>query len=134
MKLTIVRGTWFRDLYKSSTNPKKRERMEEVQQHAQKTFSYTPGSRFIEPLSGVHEFLVGRSHDCRLVLDSASVSGTHCEFKKKGSTWSVRDIGSMNGTSILRGSQTIKVDKDFHELQDGDGIVLGGSAILEISL
>lgn len=44
--------------------------------------------------------LVGRMVSCHLWLDHPSVSGTHAVLQWEKSHWTVRDLGSRNGTSL----------------------------------
>ncbi len=40
----------------------------------------------------------GRNPDAEIFLDDVTVSRTHAEFKRRGSSFEVRDLGSLNGT------------------------------------
>jgi serine phosphatase RsbU (regulator of sigma subunit) len=44
--------------------------------------------------------VIGRSPDCDVVLASDSVSRQHAEMVAHGDIWSVRDLGSRNGTGV----------------------------------
>ena len=44
--------------------------------------------------------VIGRSPDCDVVLASDSVSRQHAELVAHGDNWSVRDLGSRNGTGV----------------------------------
>jgi sigma-B regulation protein RsbU (phosphoserine phosphatase) len=50
-------------------------------------------------LSGTR-VVIGRSPDCDVVLASDSVSRQHAELVAHGAAWSVRDLGSRNGTGV----------------------------------
>ena len=52
--------------------------------------SHLTGSRIV----------IGRSPDCDVVLASDSVSRQHAELVAHGDNWSVRDLGSRNGTFV----------------------------------
>lgn len=59
------------------------------------------GSRAGEriPLSG-DRFTIGRKPGNSLVLQDASVSGSHCELLRTADGWLIRDTGSTNGTFV----------------------------------
>ena len=44
--------------------------------------------------------VIGRSPDCDVVLASDSVSRQHAELVAQGESWTVRDLGSRNGTGV----------------------------------
>jgi pSer/pThr/pTyr-binding forkhead associated (FHA) protein len=45
---------------------------------------------------------VGRHPDSDMFLDDITVSRRHVEFQREGSGFSVRDVGSLNGTYVNR--------------------------------
>jgi pSer/pThr/pTyr-binding forkhead associated (FHA) protein len=57
------------------------------------------GSRFLLD-SEVTE--VGRRPDSDIFLDDVTVSRRHAEFYRSGSRFTVRDVGSLNGTYVNR--------------------------------
>lgn len=62
---------------------------------------------------------VGRS-DCTIHVDGDDVSRVHAEFRELEGGWSVRDLGSMNGTFV----NGVAVTKP-HVLLEGDKIEIG---------
>ncbi|QEH32810.1 FHA domain protein [Aquisphaera giovannonii] len=46
------------------------------------------------------ELLVGRRPGCDIRLDFENVSGKHCTLLLVNGVWTVRDMGSTNGTSV----------------------------------
>jgi pSer/pThr/pTyr-binding forkhead associated (FHA) protein len=57
------------------------------------------GSRFLLD----HDLtLVGRHHDSDIFLDDVTVSRRHAEFYREHGTFTVRDVGSLNGTYVNR--------------------------------
>jgi hypothetical protein len=46
--------------------------------------------------------LIGRSPDCDVFLDDVTVSRRHAELVRDGDTFSIRDLGSLNGTYVNR--------------------------------
>ena len=46
--------------------------------------------------------LVGRHPDSDIFLDDVTVSRRHAEFHRDGGTFTVRDVGSLNGTYVNR--------------------------------
>ena len=45
---------------------------------------------------------IGRSPDCDIFLDDVTVSRRHAEFHREGGVFTVRDVGSLNGTYVNR--------------------------------
>jgi predicted component of type VI protein secretion system len=46
------------------------------------------------------EFVIGRSKECALRAGSEAISRRHCLIARQGDHWSVRDLGSRNGTYV----------------------------------
>ncbi len=46
------------------------------------------------------EMQIGRHPDCDIVVDAGAVSRFHAKLIRKGSDWSVEDLGSRNGTFV----------------------------------
>ncbi len=46
------------------------------------------------------QLVVGRRESCDIVLRFPNVSGSHCELLIDGGYWTVRDLGSSNGTKV----------------------------------
>ncbi|MEM8734876.1 MAG: sigma 54-interacting transcriptional regulator [Planctomycetota bacterium] len=68
--------------------------------------------------------LVGRSSECEIVVRNDRVSRKHAEITPHNGGWSVRDLGSRNGTLVNR--ETIQ---ELHRLRDGETIDVGGCRI-----
>lgn len=63
--------------------------------------------------------LIGRSPDCDVFLDDVTVSRRHAEIVRSGSSFSIRDLGSLNGTFVNRHRiETVTLDDD-DEVQVG---------------
>ena len=71
----------------------------------------------LELLQG--ELIVGRSSTCDLVLDDAKASRQHARLRVDGSSASVEDLGSRNGT-FVNGERVASAD-----LRPGDEIRIG---------
>lgn len=74
------------------------------------------GARF---LLDQDETLAGRHPDADVFLDDVTVSRKHAEFVRTGTLFSVRDLGSMNGTYLNDQSISEAV------LNDGDEVRVG---------
>lgn len=76
------------------------------------------GQEFLlDPAAGV--LRVGRSSDAEVFLDDVTVSRHHAEFRHGAEGWSVRDIGSLNGTYVNR------VRVEDQQLAGGDEVQIG---------
>lgn len=68
---------------------------------------------------------VGKSADADLTVDDPAVSRFHAAIERVGAAWSIRDLGSTNGTLIngkrLAGERV---------LRDGDEILLGRTRLV----
>ena len=63
--------------------------------------------------------LVGRSPDCDVFLDDVTVSRRHAELLREGESFTIRDLGSLNGTFVNR--QRV----ESAELHDDDEVQIG---------
>jgi hypothetical protein len=75
----------------------------------------------IEPGSAV---TLGRSPDCDYVIRSAAVSARHAELRRSAEGWSLRDLGSRNGTRV--NGWLVKEQ----QLADGDEVTFGDSTFV----
>lgn len=62
---------------------------------------------------------VGRAPEAAIFLDDVTVSRHHAEFRHGAEGWSVRDIGSLNGTYVNR------VRVEDQQLSGGDEVQIG---------
>jgi pSer/pThr/pTyr-binding forkhead associated (FHA) protein len=74
------------------------------------------GSRYA--LSG-ERTTIGRHPDSDIFLDDVTVSRRHAEIEQQGSTFSVSDVGSLNGTYLNRERL------EHGELRSGDELQIG---------
>ena len=74
-------------------------------------------------MSGPPYIVVGRSRDCDVVLEDASVSGRHARFSWRDGRIHVEDLGSANGTWV-RGEKI-----DDATIRPGDDVRLGNAAV-----
>ena len=75
-------------------------------------------------------FRVGRSPDNDLSLsDDAAVSRQHALIRQAGSAYNLEDLGSQNGTFVVRGGSRIRATT-LLELQPGDLIEIGSARLL----
>lgn len=74
------------------------------------------GSRFLLDLDLV---TAGRHPESEIFLDDVTVSRRHAEFHRDGDDFSVRDVGSLNGTYVNRD----RIDQV--PLSDGDEVQIG---------
>jgi FHA domain-containing protein/zinc ribbon protein len=53
-----------------------------------------------QPADG--QTLIGRSPECDVFLDDVTVSRRHAELSREGEMFTIRDLGSLNGTYVNR--------------------------------
>jgi pSer/pThr/pTyr-binding forkhead associated (FHA) protein len=63
--------------------------------------------------------LVGRSPECDIFLDDVTVSRKHAELTHASDRWTIRDLGSLNGTFVNR--KRI----ESADLEDDDEVQIG---------
>ena len=76
------------------------------------------GSEFLLPAE-LDIVRVGRSPESEVFLDDVTVSRRHAEFRRGAEGWSLRDVGSLNGTYVNR------VRVDDQRLKGGDEVQVG---------
>jgi pSer/pThr/pTyr-binding forkhead associated (FHA) protein len=74
------------------------------------------GSRFLLDADVVN---AGRHPDSEIFLDDVTVSRRHAEFHRTGDSFTVSDVGSLNGTYVNRD----RIDRV--QLTDGDEVQIG---------
>jgi pSer/pThr/pTyr-binding forkhead associated (FHA) protein len=74
------------------------------------------GSRFLLDQDVVS---AGRHPDSEIFLDDVTVSRRHAEFHRQGESFTVSDVGSLNGTYVNRD----RIDRV--QLTDGDEVQIG---------
>jgi pSer/pThr/pTyr-binding forkhead associated (FHA) protein len=63
--------------------------------------------------------LIGRSPECDVFLDDVTVSRKHAELVRDGDTFTISDLGSLNGTFVN------KKRIETAELEDDDEVQIG---------
>jgi hypothetical protein len=63
--------------------------------------------------------LIGRSPECAVFLDDVTVSRRHAELLREGDTFTIRDLGSLNGTYVNRKRIESATLEDDDEVQIG---------------
>ena len=82
------------------------------------------GSRFLLDTDDVE---AGRHPDSDIFLDDVTVSRRHAEFHREGGTFTVRDVGSLNGTYVNRERV------EAATLSNGDEVQIGKFRLVFIS-
>jgi pSer/pThr/pTyr-binding forkhead associated (FHA) protein len=98
--------------YEDKAEPRTGQRLDDqtvaiaAEQRSAKAGRHNHGGRLL-PLGGgspialtQNQMLVGRDHDCDIVLPLNTVSARHCELQFARGHWLVRDLGSRNGTKV----------------------------------
>ena len=70
-----------------------------------------------QPADG--QTLIGRSPECDVFLDDVTVSRRHAELSREGETFTIRDLGSLNGTYVNRKRIESVVLENDDEVQIG---------------
>lgn len=65
--------------------------------------------------------VIGRSSDNQIVIRDDRASRRHAEITLRDGNWTVRDLGSRNGTQVNQ-----RILADDHQLADGDSLVIAG--------
>jgi hypothetical protein len=68
--------------------------------------------------------VVGRLNACEICLSDVNVSREHAIFERDDDGWSIRDLGSTNGT-LVNGKRV-----DHSHLRDGDVVVIGVTELI----
>jgi len=68
--------------------------------------------------------VIGRGRDADIRLDDPNISRTHVEFRVDGGAWTVRDLGSTNGSRL--GGRPLAGPV---ELRQGDQVQLGNTVL-----
>ena len=68
---------------------------------------------------GAERTLIGRSPECDVFLDDVTVSRRHAELLQEGERFTIRDLGSLNGTFVNRHRV------EAVELHDDDEVQVG---------
>ncbi len=63
--------------------------------------------------------LIGRSPECDVFLDDVTVSRRHAELTREGSVFTIRDLGSLNGTFVNKRRIESSALEDDDEVQIG---------------
>lgn len=78
--------------------------------------AWEPGTQFVLE-ADVTE--LGRHPECGIVLDHATVSRRHAQIRRDGNRFTLRDLGSLNGTYLNRKAI------DTAPISEGDEIWIG---------
>ncbi len=65
--------------------------------------------------------LIGRSPDCDVFLDDVTVSRKHAELVRNDERFTIKDLGSLNGTFVNRR----RIEADETEIEDDDEVQIG---------
>lgn len=76
------------------------------------------------PIEAGHAVSLGRSPECDYVVHNATVSARHAELTRSDEGWTVRDLGSRNGTRV--NGWLVKEQ----QLADGDEVTFGDSTFV----
>ncbi|MHB8419008.1 MAG: FHA domain-containing protein [Myxococcales bacterium] len=78
-------------------------------------------------LAGEGNWPIGRTSRAALEVDQPTVSRQHAEINCVGGVFSVRDLGSYNGTMV---NNRVLEEGEARELRDGDVVVFGEAQLV----
>jgi pSer/pThr/pTyr-binding forkhead associated (FHA) protein len=87
--------------------------------------SYTPRGYIVDKATNTRtlisrkRFMIGRSHDCDLMVDDPSISRIHCSIFDTDVNFIIEDMDSTNGTFI----NNVRIKKKL--LKDADLFTIG---------
>ena len=81
----------------------------------------------LHPLPALGDLRIGRHSACEIRVDDASISRFHAVLHLKGTSATIEDLGSANGTRIA--GQRIKAGKEF-AVPIGETVRLGTVTLL----
>jgi len=107
-----------------SSSARVRGPLEEAQSHRapQRAMLAVGARRMLLPPDGG---VVGRSHECDVVLEDAGISRRHAEIRPRAEGWTVADLGSTNG--VLLNGRPVRDEQPLHA---GDKLELGSTEIV----
>jgi pSer/pThr/pTyr-binding forkhead associated (FHA) protein len=129
LTIRIIRGNWFRQLYKDPDNSNNNyylEVMEKVKKDGKIEFIKD------DEIKVKKDVVIGRTSDRDIILDDKKVSENHCAIiNPLLAPWYIKDLNSKNGTLIKRENATLRLIDGEFPLKESDKIYLG-DIILEI--
>ena len=84
------------------------------------------GATYVASL-GMDEFTIGRGRMNGFVVESSEVSTVHAKVRWNGVAWTMRDLGSLNGTRVngMTISESVRTPGGWRKITHGDVIKLG---------
>ncbi len=91
--------------------------------------SSVPAGWYLRPADGgaaiplrKSTIVLGRTGNCDIAIDARGISGQHCQLSWDAGHWSLRDLGSRNGTFVNGGSVDHWVMSPGDELRLGENL------------
>ena len=70
------------------------------------------------------QYTLGRGFDCQLILADNNVSRHHAELKFDGTSWSITDLDSVNGTFVNTSPVSSVELKHMDTIQIGSAVLI----------
>ncbi|HEY7932886.1 MAG TPA: DUF3662 and FHA domain-containing protein [Solirubrobacteraceae bacterium] len=106
-----------------STSERLRGELEQARApHGERAFILTDGRRLLVAPKGA---VIGRGHNCDIVLDDAGVSRRHAKVTPTPAGWAIEDLHSTNGVRVNKLAL-----EQASPLHNGDHIELGNTEIV----
>ena len=128
--LKLVRGSWFRFIYKGTD--KEQQRNELLNSHHITSRIEFVDAKQTQLILKKNEVLIGRNKECSVVLDDSKVSRVQCELSKSGSQWIIKNMSRYGTRVSLKGEEHLLKNDETKTLWDGI-LILIGDTILEVT-
>lgn len=119
----LVKGTWYMEATKGIVDGVDIKQRDNVKKFVQ-FYNVRAIILLVDLIS------IGRDPTLNVILDDLLVSRKHAALLKKLNGWSIMDLGSSNGTTIMRANLPIRLVRNKETRLEKEDLILMGSTIL----